>query len=160
MATTNISVSDLSWGQRFAIINAFQPSDEQACLVLGVTPQELGTAKTLISKGVFQVDTTINVEPYGVMFGEVTAMKDKPEQIRTGAKRGRKGTNIETAFSSIPEIPTPAEDFVAKHGISLPVLRQFKRFDKSGLPGQVHVRKQNGVLMVWREVVVAAPVVE
>lgn len=149
MSNTN-TVSTLTWGQRFAIINAFTPSDSDACKALGVTEQELSTARTLITKGVFQVDTTLNVEPYGVLFGRVSQTKPKISVQAGGAKRGRKGSKIEFAFVAIPQNPVPAEKFVEDHGISMPVLRQFKRFDKSGLPGQVNVRKQDGVLMVWR----------
>jgi hypothetical protein len=152
---TNISITNLSWGQRFALINAYHPSDDQACTVLGVTSQELNTAKALISKGVFQVDTTLNVEPYGVLFGRVSSNKPKIKNIAsttTEKKRGRKGDKIQTAFLAITETPVPAEQFIEKYGISMPVLRQFKRFDKTGLPGHVNVRKQEGVLMVWRSV--------
>jgi hypothetical protein len=157
MATTNISVNDLSWGQRFAIINAYTPTDDQACKALGVTEQELSTAKSLITKGVFQVDTTLNVEPYGVLFGRVSNTKPKinvSSPNPDAKKRGRKGDKIQGAFASITETPVPAEQFVKDHGISMPVLRQFKRFDKTELPGQVFVRKQSGVLMVWRGPVV------
>lgn len=152
MAAANISVSDLSWGQRFALINAFQPTDEQACEVLGVTTQELATARSLIGKGVFVVDTTLNVEPYGVLFGRVPPNKPKIDvNVKSSdKKRGRKGDKIQQAFASISETPVSADQFIKDHGISMPVLRQFKRFDKTGLPGQVNVRKREGVLMVWR----------
>jgi hypothetical protein len=156
MAST-ISVSSLSWGQRFALIHAFTPTDEQACTALGVTAQELTTARSLITKGVFQLDTTLNVEPYGVLFGRVSIERPKIKTKNADAKkRGRKGDKILTAFQSITEIPVPAEQFVLEHGISMPVLRQFKRFDQTGLPGMVNVRKDKttGLLMVWRDAVV------
>lgn len=150
MSATNISVSDLSWGQRFAIINAYHPTDEDACKALGVTKQELRTAQTLIGKGVFQVDTTLNVEPYGFLFGQVTSTNRKISLGGSGNRRGRKGNKIQDAFAAIPEVPTDANKFIELHGISMPVLRQFKRFDTTGLPGMVNVRKRDGMLMVWR----------
>ena len=54
------------------------------------------------------------------------------------------------AFSSIPAAPTPVEEFLRTHNISLAVLRQSKRFDQTNL-GPVKVRKVDGRLMVWRE---------
>lgn len=154
MAATNVSVSDLSWGQRFAIINGYKLSDEQACDALGVTTQELLTARSLVVKGVFHIDTTLNIEPYGVLVGRVSTTKKIDTAGTTTKRRGRKGDKITTCFQSIPNEPTPVEAFLAQHGVSLPVLRQFKRFDNTGLPGQVNVRKRDGVLMVWRSATV------
>jgi len=156
----NISVSSLSWGQRFALINAYHPSDVDACKALGVTTQELSTARSLVAKGVFQVDSTMNVEPYGVLFGRVSSGKSGVDVTTSGAKkRGRKGDKISACFSNIPTQPMPADELIEKYGISLPVLRQFKRFDKTGLPGEVNVKKDKttGVLMVWRSEAVATP---
>lgn len=151
----NISVSSLSWGQRFALINAYQPSDADACKALGVTTQELSTARSLVAKGVFQVDSTMNVEPYGILFGRVTTTKPGVDVNVNGSakKRGRKGEKISECFLNIPVHPIPATELIEKYGVSLPVLRQFKRFDRSGLPGLVNVKKDKttGVLMVWRD---------
>lgn len=78
----------------------------------------------------------------------VTATKPKkPKQ-----KRGRKGDKIVRAFNSVPKKPTNAEDFAQKHQVSMAVLRQAKRFDKSGKAGRVMVKKnrQTGELQIWR----------
>lgn len=160
MTTANISVSNLSWGQRFALINAYHPTDAQACEILGVTKQELATARSLIGKGVFQVDTTLNVEPYGILFGRVSTKAKIDTATSTAKKRGRKSDKIQQAFAAITETPVPADQFIKDHGISMPVLRQFKRFDKTGLPGQVNVRKREGILMVWRSAEVQSNEVE
>lgn len=76
----------------------------------------------------------------------------KPSRIRIPKKRGRKGDKIINAFRNIPSTPTDAESFADIHGISIGVLRQIKRFDKTGLPGTVKVRKNtSGILMIWRD---------
>jgi len=69
-------------------------------------------------------------------------------------KRGRKGTKIAEAFIAIPSTPTPVEKFATDNNVSLNVLRQSKRFDKSGTEGAVRVKKdkESGTLMIWREV--------
>ena len=64
--------------------------------------------------------------------------------------RGRKGDKIAKAFESIPTTKTPAIPFSEKYGVSLPVLRQAKRFDDPGKE-DVHVKNIKGVLMIWRE---------
>ena len=76
----------------------------------------------------------------------------KPSKVRPLKKRGRKGNKIINAFRNIPSVPTDVEKFAAEHGVSIGVLRQISRFDKTGLPGTVKVRKNTtGVLMIWRD---------
>lgn len=154
MSSTQISVNDLTWGQRFAIIKRYNLTDEQASEKLGVTVQEINTARGLIEKGIFQIDDSMNVEPYGILFGYVDLNKPKINIDKSSQKRrGRKGTKIVECFQNIPETPIPAEEHLKKYNVSLPVLRQHKRFDKTGLPGTVVVKKDKntGILMVWRE---------
>jgi hypothetical protein len=78
-----------------------------------------------------------------------TATKKVPEP----KKRGRKGTKILDAFQAVPETPTPVDAFMQNYEVSLPVLRQASRFDKSGLTGRVRVKKDKDskTLMIWRE---------
>lgn len=68
-------------------------------------------------------------------------------------KRGRKGDKIANAFKAIPKTPTEAEKFAADHSVSLAVLRQSKRFDRSPDLGKVRVKKDKATqtLMIWRE---------
>jgi hypothetical protein len=75
------------------------------------------------------------------------------ERTIAAKKRGRKGQKIHEAFAAIPVSPTPAEAFAAAHKVSMPVLRQSKRFDRTGL-GIVNVKKNRDskVLMIWRNV--------
>ncbi len=78
-----------------------------------------------------------------------TATKKKKEL----KKRGRKGDRIAKAFAAIPATPVPVEKFASENNVSLAVLRQSKRFDKSPEMGNVHVKKDkgSGSLMIWRE---------
>ena len=72
---------------------------------------------------------------------------------KVAQKRGRKGTKIINAFQNVPSTPVNALDYANKHGISLVSLQQSKRFDTTGIPGKVHVKKDKstGTLMVWRD---------
>ena len=78
-----------------------------------------------------------------------TATK-KPKELK---KRGRKGDRIAKAFAAIPATPVPVDKFASDNNVSLAVLRQSKRFDKSPEMGNVHVKKDktSGSLMIWRE---------
>jgi hypothetical protein len=75
----------------------------------------------------------------------------KPRKVPK--KRGPKSRKIITAFRKIPSYPVDAERFASDNGISMSVLRQVKRFDKTGFGGQVKLRKnrETGNLMIWRE---------
>ena len=167
--------SSLSWNDRLALIKAYTPSDSVICNSLGVSQDELNTARDLETAGTFVPTADLDVESYGELFGDETIVapgKSTPESIvkpgdsskpavsatkKTTApkKRGRKGDNIPKAFTAIPTAPTSAEGFASTHAVSLAVLRQSKRFDRTGL-GTVRVKKDktSKELMIWRE---AAP---
>lgn len=75
------------------------------------------------------------------------------------SRRGRKSNKIINALLSAPTTPVPVEAFMAEHDVSLPVLRQAKRFAEAADPetaakiGTVRVR-QNRItreLMIWKE---------
>lgn len=166
--------SSLSWNDRLALIKAYSPSDSVICSSLGVSQDELNTARDLETAGTFIPTADIDVESYGELSGDdtiVTPGKSAPESIvkpgdsnkpavtatkKTTApkKRGRKGDNIAKAFTAIPTTPTSAEGFASTHAVSLAVLRQSKRFDRTGL-GTVRVKKDktSKELMIWREAV-------
>ena len=161
-------LSELSWGQKFALIDAYKLTDEVACSKMGVTPNELKTAKKLLSEKTFSVDTSFDSSRYAEAFnpdakpvkkstGSTTHKANSATSTSTDApkKRGRKGDKITKAFQSISATPLAVDSFIRDHNISLAVLRQSKRFDKSGLAGTVHVKKREGALMVWREVPIA-----
>lgn len=65
-----------------------------------------------------------------------------------------RSSRIAEAFKSIPTTPVDAEEFAAKHNISVSTLRQQKRFDPLQGEGdeRVYVKKskRDGRLYVWR----------
>jgi hypothetical protein len=166
-----------TWNDRLTLINHYQPTDEQACDAFGIQQAELEVARNQLKAGVFSLSTSLDVESYGSLFASVaeddatttstkapartkptaTSIKAAPEsataKVREKAKRGRKGEKIREAFVAIPATPTAADDFAKTHGVSIAVLRQSKRFDKTQLPGSVKVKKDKAskTLMIWRE---------
>ena len=164
------------WNDRFALIDKYKPTDSQACTALGVTTDELETARELRAAGRFSGESNINVDEYANLFA-VDAKSTKAEKkgsatshtkpatsntvapqtatkpVKEAKKRGRKGSNIANAFVAIPNEAVPAEQFATEHSVSLAVLRQSRRFDKSGLgPVRVKKDKETKQLMIWREV--------
>lgn len=172
-----MSKPSMTWNQRFAIIDAHKPSDEQICKAFGVQQNELDTARQLRAAGQFVAAADVDTDAYASMFAaQATATTTKKATSTTTTKpttdgrpltatkkskepkkRGRKGDKIKNAFAAIPNTPVPAEDFAKKYGVSLTVLRQSKRFDTIDDGGKVHVKKvaQNGgadkVLSIWRD---------
>lgn len=67
----------------------------------------------------------------------------------TPQKKVYKG-KIYKAFLAITTTPVPAEWIAKQHNVCVGVLRQANRFDKTG-GKQVLCRKQNGILVIWRE---------
>ena len=154
----------LSWGDRFALIDKFKPTDEQVNTAFGLNAGELETARELRAEGNFsELSEGFDLETYEDIFasigeGAVSAKRPKSRKPAASAtkvtpapkKRGRKGTKIAEAFAAIGTEQVPAEEFAAERGVSLNVLRQAKRFDKTG-GARVRVKKIDGTLMVYRE---------
>lgn len=160
------TVDSLSWNQRFALIDAYTPTDSQICDTFGVSSDELSTAREMRKAGTLTPSKDLDVNKYNGIFSTTTPAStthsrpdatSKPEtasmRAKEAKKRGRKGDKIQTAFAAIPGTPVVADQFVKQYNISMAVLRQSKRFDKTGLTGLIRVKKDKATksLMVWRE---------
>lgn len=161
------SIKTLTWNDRLALLDHFQPSDEDACRILGVTSAELATARNLEGT-MFRMTQNIDHSAYEGAFNR-TLNKSQPtvhsivdasqppatasKPTRAPKKRGRQGTKIATAFTSIPYEPVPVEQFAQTHGVSANALRQSSRFDRSPDLGRVRVKKdkETQTLMIWRD---------
>lgn len=171
---TMSKLKELSWNERFAIFDALNASDEQIMATVGVDAAELATARELRDAGTFVADAGgLNPEDFAaevsaVQVTEQPAAPAAPTATATRArktskpatatkpsrepkKRGRKGTKIQDAFAAISSEPIALEAFAQKFGVSTNVLRQAKRFDRSGMEGRVRVRQVNGTLSIFRE---------
>lgn len=163
----------MSWSDRFALIQHYQPTDAQVCAAFGLTQDELATARALQAAGTFRATPNYNVAKYADIFttprSQVAMVTDgtpgkkttgtatsyaRPEtaskQVKVPQKRGRKGDKITTALSAVPLTQVPVEDFMKQHGVSLAVLRQSKRFMAKLDPavvasiGTINVRQDKG----------------
>ena len=172
-----MSTTTLSWQDRFALMQHYNPTDEQVCTAFGLTPAELDTARHLLASGMFKASTKLDVTQYaGVFTGDTSMLAPstspkvgrsttftRPESAtrapRIPQKRGRKGDKIQQALMAVPTVQVPVETFMLEHGVSLAVLRQSKRFLQKLDPavvkqiGRINVRQDKGSrqLMIWRE---------
>lgn len=162
------NLRELSWAERFAVIDAEGPTDEQILAALDIDVDELATARELREAGQFSDAGDLDLEAFQGVFDDVATAdvestdvteSDEPTTTVTPVtatkpapkKRGRKGDKIIKAFKAITSTPVNAEDFAAEHNISLNVLRQAKRFDNTDLPGRVRVKRVDGVQCVYRD---------
>lgn len=159
------NINNLGWGARLALIDRYEATDEQAAATFDVPVEEIETARELRSGGgSVNMPIDIDVEEFGNPFtgssrpgstsvrrpGSRKAAETSTRVEASPKKRGRKGSKINQAFSAIGTDPIPAEEFAESQNVSLNVLRQAKRFDRTGL-GRVRVKKIEGTLMVFRE---------
>jgi hypothetical protein len=191
-------IKDMSWNDKFALIDRHNPSDEMICMVFGITLNELNKARELRKAGTFEAsgefdhqavvdifsssidfqlptlngeESLLGIQPMNPLTGQIFTLRhlydaDQPAESATKKltitppqKRGRKGDKIAIALSQVSTIPEPVEQFIVKHGVSLAVLRQAKRFISAMAPaeasaiGKVVVKqdKNSRVLMIWRE---------
>lgn len=156
---SKIKAETLTWNQCFALIDHYKPTDSTICSALGVTPEELQTAKQMRSTGLFTPATNIDVERYKNLFPTATTTvhtrpiveSEVSPLVKVAKKRGRKGNKIQKAFLAVPVEPVSAEKFAKDNNVALSVLRQSKRFDKTGLgPVNVRMNRETKVLMIWR----------
>lgn len=160
----------LSWNDRFALIDQYQPTDQQVLDAFSITQDELTFAREMRAEGYFEA-SSIDVQRYkGIFDGTMIEMTQdeqlakpltatKKMKIKIKKKRGRKGDKITNAFLSVPREPTDVETFSQQHGISVPVLRQSKRFLSLMEPslvaqvGTIIVKKDKATnkLMIWRD---------
>jgi hypothetical protein len=170
-------VTNLNWPGRLALLNAYSPSDAVACKVLGISNDELKTARDLEQVGTLVADSNLDTSGYNSLFTASVGIinpKERPslesvvrdsskkqppmsatKKVATPKKRGRKGDRIARAFAAIPTTPIDVDTFRGSldDTVSTAVLRQSKRFDNSGVSGSVRVKKDktSGNLMIWRE---------
>lgn len=154
---------DIGWPERLAIMDHYELDDDTAATAFGVTQDEVSTAKELKDAGtiiladgidfsLYRDDLTIKT-PKAIEKAKSTAPVTATKPAKESKKRGRKGSKIVNAFKAVPSTPVTVSAFTAEHQVSVPVLRQWKRFDKTGLKGQVRVKKDkaSGELMIWRD---------
>lgn len=85
----------LSWNDRFALIDKYQPSDEQACNVFQVTQEELDAARTMRDSGTMMSATNIDVDAYHSWF---ESNDDKTSTSTThGSSNTSKGKSTKTS---------------------------------------------------------------
>jgi hypothetical protein len=139
----------MNWNDRFAVIDSYSPSDSQITSVFNVTQAELDTARSLRATGTFSANVNTKVAKFAPLFGvaettthtvvrcasgdnKTATVHVKPEsatkKVKVPQKRGRKGNLIEQAFRAVTETPVRVDLFMAQYHVSLPVLRQSKRF--------------------------------
>ena len=166
-----MTTPNLSWSDRLALIEHFNPSDDVICTTFNVTPKELKVMRGLQIVGTIVPTANLNIAAYADMFNtgpippspepdpppRIIAAPDvkTPPQTATHIpkKRGRKGSKVADAFKAITTTPVPADTFMIEHKVSCPVLRQSTRFDPFPELGKVRVHqdKTTKILMVWRE---------
>ena len=159
-----------SWGERFALLDHYNPSDEEACRIFGLTSDELSTARDLRAAGTFAPDRKIDVSKFQAHFVIPSSTQTqvpnkimntntsqpqaftKPESATKKAsapkKRGRSGNKIQQAMLSITSTPMDAEAFMKEYNISIHVLKQLNnRFSKqhgedlAAQVGKINVRQ-------------------
>ena len=160
---------EMSWAEKFALIDALEPTDAQILTVFAIDADELAAARDLREAGHVTADEDIDTEAYASVFDDAAVADVEPTDVTeedttpttpvtatqppapAPKKRGRKGTKIAEAFALIDITAVDANAFAANHNVSLNVLRQAKRFDPYADRGRVRVKKIDGTLSIFRE---------
>jgi hypothetical protein len=166
-----------SWQERLAVINEFQVPNDVAVKMFNTSERELQTARGLVEKGMMKVGqltddqraafaplfsapsaTATVVSTVQVISGTApatkkekrTAVAKQPTAPKTPGRRGRIGSKISTALSSVPTSPMPVDQFLQQYGVSKTILRQSKRFLETPIKVSIKRDKTTGVEMICR----------
>lgn len=176
---SRISIAEMGWSERMTVCSSFDLQDPQTaqhvCEVLNITEEELESGIGLVAGGDCELNQDIDPAEYTELFDlskiklneavaqapqeqtgtarpDLTQAPQTATSAKVKGKRGRSGDKIDLAFQSIPHEPVSLESFRTQHGVSVPVLRQQKRFDKFSELGKVRVKKDgSGELTIYRE---------
>lgn len=154
------AIKNLSWSERLAVIEGTNASDKQASAVFNVTEDEIKTARETVDPS-----PNFDVSPYTSYFSKSTTTKPaaNDDTATSGTvvkkKRGNPGSKVKSAFNAVTKTPQPLEEFAEKHGVSINVLVQKRRFttdsDNNVLPEfagkEFKILKHNGVRSIWYE---------
>lgn len=158
---------NLSWNDRFPILEHYDLTDQEICQFFDVTLVELEAARTLREQNNYFQPTSIDPlmfkdyvklfrageDPAPVLKKKKVAPKKeatptakkkatpKAKKATGDGKRGRKTHKIKDAYEAIPYEKVPVEEFMEKHNVSLSVLRRHSHFDHIPEKGKVRVRK-------------------
>jgi len=151
-------IKSLSIPEQVVLYNKFKPSDGVAKTLFQIDDSTLHIIKELSAEKFSPSTVSINPKLYKKRFEDATKNYQPPRTAtRQRRPRGRPGLDIFKAFASIPlnkENSVDAVKFAKEHGIAVSSLRQFNRFDKTRMNGDVKVRKDKETqnLMIWRDV--------
>lgn len=93
MNTKTKKVPMMSWNDRFALIEKFNPSNASICATFNLSSAELNTAMSLRTAGTFQANQRLDTKKFGNIFvdisdNEVVTQPLTPATNVTGSKLG------------------------------------------------------------------------
>ena len=156
----------LSWSERFALINHYNPTDEQITEAFGVTQDDLDVARYMIGEKLYTPSTKLDVSKFADIFNGglrvvvAPTITAAPSTSSSSGRKSQKSGRVANALLAIPTTATAVDDFIRDYPVSIHVLKQAPRFIKT-LPedqqrqvGRVFIRndKATGRLMIWKEV--------
>lgn len=146
----NKTFKKLNVADRNAVIDSLGLTDEVAARELGITIEEVATARTEVV-----ATSGFDATPYQSHFQKPSTADDDSSGSATAIarpkkKRGPPGVRIVSAFDAVTDQPVPLTEHAKKHHVSENCLRQPKRFYQRD--GEIiRVRKVDGVQCIWRE---------
>lgn len=103
-----MSKKTLNWNDRFALMDHYKPSDEQACSAFGVTRDELRTARDMRSAGAFTASPNIDLNSYSNMFTASASAAPATNTPSTTSTTRRSGSTSVTKEASGSKAGAPS----------------------------------------------------
>jgi len=150
------NINALSIPEQAILYSKYSPADTVAKNLFDIDDKLLHVVKRLAADKFAPRTVTIDPDMYSTVITEAIASYQPPRTATRKRKpRGLQGLNIIKAFAEVPygkNNRVNAEDFAKEHGVAISSLRQYKRFDRTGMDGSVKFAtdRTTKTLMVWR----------
>jgi len=119
-------LTQLSWPERFALIDQYKPANDIVCSTFGLTNDELSTARNLLAAGTFSTSKTFDTVRYGNPFvATITQPSSKAKAIAKKQKAiatvptpivTKGGATVHTKPDAQPETATKKTKILQKRG--------------------------------------------
>lgn len=99
-------INELGWGERLALVDHFDASDDAACAAFNCTADELATARELAGEGHFGIGEEFDPDMFDNVFASVQVQVQVPDNATSVKRPTRKRARANTESANTPEANT------------------------------------------------------
>lgn len=127
MQAIKASIPGLSWPKMIRLMEYGDLSEEHVCTLLG---GKISVEQVIEQRKKFNADDAWNIGEYGTYITFFKRAMSKRRVTTNAEGKPVQGTKIKDMWMSVTEVPVSQTDLIEKFGVSIHILKQYKRFLK------------------------------